>query len=119
MNYSGPLAGGKLEATAQYGIHDWREWQEIGVAGGPDRSYSDYAEDTRSGELGLTYIRPLKPKWTLETRLIHQFESFDDVATGSDTTGGVVAPRGAGSRPRATRRNRSSGPWSATSTARP
>jgi hypothetical protein len=23
VNYSGPLAGGKLEATAQYGIHDW------------------------------------------------------------------------------------------------
>jgi hypothetical protein len=28
-NYSGPLAGGKIEATAQYGIHDWQEWQEI------------------------------------------------------------------------------------------
>jgi hypothetical protein len=27
---------------------------------------SDYAEDTKSGELGLTYIRPLAPKWTLE-----------------------------------------------------
>ncbi|MBO9559541.1 MAG: TonB-dependent receptor [Caulobacter sp.] len=91
-NYSGPLAGGKLEATAQYGIHDWQEWQEIGVTGGPDRNYSDYAEDTKSGELGLTYIRPIKPKWTLETRLIHHFERFDEVATGSETVRGVVGP---------------------------
>jgi hypothetical protein len=91
-NYSGPLAGGKLEATAQYGIHDWQEWQEIGVTGGPDRSFSDYAEDTRSGELGLTYIRPIKPKWTLETRVIHQFEHFENEASGSETEGGVVAP---------------------------
>jgi hypothetical protein len=29
VNYSGPAAGGKLEATAQYGLHDWQEWQKI------------------------------------------------------------------------------------------
>lgn len=92
LNYSAPAAGGKLEATAQYGIHDWQEWQTIGVTGGPDRSRSAYAEDTKSGELGLTYIRPLKPKWTLETRLIHQFEKFDEVATGDETEKGVVLP---------------------------
>lgn len=86
VNYSGPVAGGKLEATAQYGIHDWQEWQEITSPG--VRRYSDYAEDTKSGELGLTYIRPIKPKWTLETRVIHQFEDFDEVATGSDSQAG-------------------------------
>uniref|UniRef100_B0T2Y5 TonB-dependent receptor n=1 Tax=Caulobacter sp. (strain K31) TaxID=366602 RepID=B0T2Y5_CAUSK len=86
LNYSGPLAGGKLEATARYGIHDWQEWQTISAPG--VLRTSDYAEDTKSGELGLTYIRPLKPKWTLETRVIHQFEHFDEVATGSDTTDG-------------------------------
>jgi hypothetical protein len=86
VNYSGPLAGGKIEATAEYGIHDWNEWQKITSPG--VLRYSDYGEDTKSGELGLTYIRPLKPKWTLETRVIHQFEKFDDVATGSDTTDG-------------------------------
>ena len=88
VNYSGPLAGGKLEATAQYGIHDWHEWQDIGA--GPDLDHSDYVENTKSGELGLTYIRPLKPKWTLETRVIHQFEHFDEVATGLQTVGGVA-----------------------------
>ncbi|MFZ0266872.1 TonB-dependent receptor plug domain-containing protein [Caulobacter sp.] len=83
LNYAGPLAGGKIEATAEYGVDDWNEWQKISSPG-VLRS-SDYAEDNKSGELGLTYIRPLKPKWTLETRVIHQFESFDQVATGSDT----------------------------------
>ncbi len=94
VNYSVPWPAASWSATAQYGIHDWREWREIGVAGGPDRSYSDYAEDTKSGELGLTYIRPLKPKWTLETRLIHQFESFDDVATGERHHGRRGGPGG-------------------------
>ncbi len=88
VNYSGPLAGGKLEATAQYGLHDWHEWQDVGA--GPDLDHSDYVEDTKSGELGLTYIRPIKPKWTLETRVIHQFEHFDEVATGLQTVGGVA-----------------------------
>jgi hypothetical protein len=40
--------------------------------------------------VGLTYIRPLAPKWTLETRVIHQFEHFDErLASGSETEGGV------------------------------
>jgi outer membrane receptor protein involved in Fe transport len=87
VNYSGPLAGGKVEATAEYGVHDWKEWQKISSPG--VLRTSDYAEDTKSGELGVTYIRPLKPKWTLETRVIHQFESFDDVATGADSQAGL------------------------------
>ncbi|EJL31586.1 outer membrane receptor protein [Caulobacter sp. AP07] len=90
LNYSGPVGGGKLEATAQYGIHDWEEWQRTESQAALRRS--DYAEDTRSGELGLTWIRPLKPRWTLETRAIHQFEHFDEVSTGGDTVGGVASP---------------------------
>ena len=92
LNYSGPVGGGKLEATGQYGVHDWQEWQTIGTEGGPDLARSDYAQDTRSGELGLTWIRPIKPRWTLETRLIHQFEHFDQVATGDETKGGLAQP---------------------------
>ncbi|CAN5344152.1 TonB-dependent receptor [soil metagenome] len=90
LNYGGPVGGGKLEATAQYGLHDWNEWQAITAPAVLRRSA--YAEDTRSGELGLTWIRPIKPRWTLETRLIHQFEHFDEVSTGGDTLGGVASP---------------------------
>lgn len=90
VNYSGPLAGGKLEATAQYGVEDWKEWQAISSPTALRRS--DYAEDETSGELGLTWIRPLKPKWTLETRVIHQFEDFDETATGAESENGVSEP---------------------------
>jgi hypothetical protein len=90
VNYSGPLAGGKIDATAEYRIHDWQEWQKISSP--TALRFSDYGEDTKSGELGLTYIRPIKPKWTLETRVIHQFEHFDEVSTGSNTDGGVADP---------------------------
>lgn len=90
LNYSGPMAGGKLEATAKYGVSDWHEWQTIGVPGGGDVDDSAYDEKDKSGELGLTWIRPLQPKWTLETRVIHQFEDFDQVATGQETVGGVA-----------------------------
>jgi hypothetical protein len=89
-DYTGPLAGGKLEATAQYGVKDWQEWQQIDSPTALRRS--DYAEDSKSGELGLTWIRPLKPRWTLETRVIHQFEHFDQVATGGETQNGVASP---------------------------
>ncbi|WP_165190804.1 TonB-dependent receptor plug domain-containing protein [Caulobacter soli] len=90
VNYSGPLAGGKIEATGEYKLHDWQEWQKISSP--TALRYSDYGEDTKSGELGLTYIRPLAPKWTLETRVIHQFETFDNVSTGSETDGGASEP---------------------------
>jgi len=90
LNYAAPAFGGKIEATAEYWIADWQEWQEISSP--TARRYSDYAEEEKSGELGLTYIRPLKPKWTLETRVIHQFERFDEVAVGSETDNGVTDP---------------------------
>ena len=84
--------GGKLEATAKYGVNDWHDWQIIGAADTADYSRSAYDEKEKSGELGLTWIRPLKPRWTLETRLIHQFESFDEVATGEQVEGGAAQP---------------------------
>ncbi|WP_421736331.1 TonB-dependent receptor plug domain-containing protein [Caulobacter sp.] len=90
-NYNGPLAGGKLDATARYGINDWQEWslQRSPVA----LRESNYAEDSKSGELGLTWTRPLKPKWTLETRVIHEFEHFDNVSTGDETLAGAAKPQ--------------------------
>ncbi len=90
VNYSGPFAGGKLEATARYGIHDWQEY-------GQDTSPTSlrrttYSEDTKYGEVGLTYIRPLAPKWTLETRAIHSFDTFDNSSTGAERVSGVDSP---------------------------
>jgi hypothetical protein len=90
LNYSGPVGGGKLEATAEYGVHDWQDWQQSQSPTALRRTA--YAEDTRSGELGLTWIRPLRPRWTLETRAIHHFEDFDNVSTGGETINGAASP---------------------------
>ncbi|WP_454718264.1 TonB-dependent receptor plug domain-containing protein [Caulobacter segnis] len=86
-NFTGPVAGGKLEATARYGVNDWQEWQELSSPVAFRRSA--YAEESHSGELGLTYTRPLAPKWNLETRAIHSFENFDNVSTSDQTLSGV------------------------------
>lgn len=90
-NFSGPVLGGKLEATARFGVHDWEEWQVLRSPIALRRS--DYAEESHSGELGLTYTRPLAPRWNLETRLIHSFENFDNVSTGDETLNGAVVPQ--------------------------
>ncbi|WP_425994696.1 TonB-dependent receptor plug domain-containing protein [Caulobacter sp. DWR1-3-2b1] len=89
-NYTGPVAGGKLDATARYGVNDWQSWslQRSAVA----LRESDYAEESKSGELGLTFTRPIMPRWALETRAIHEFETFEDVSTGNETLGGAARP---------------------------
>ncbi|WP_306002268.1 TonB-dependent receptor [Brevundimonas sp. C43] len=89
-NYTGPLFGGKLEGTARYGLNDYQNWTELSSPMSLRRS--DYAEDGDSGELGLTWTRTLNPRWTLETRLIHEFSSFDSVSGSNETLNGTAAP---------------------------
>ncbi|WP_295239837.1 TonB-dependent receptor [uncultured Brevundimonas sp.] len=89
-NYTGPLFGGKLEGTARYGLNDYQNWTELSSPISLRRS--DYAEDGDSGELGLTWTRTLNPRWTLETRLIHEFSSFDSVSGSNETLNGTAAP---------------------------
>lgn len=89
-NYTGPLFGGKLEGTARYGLNDYQNWTALSSPTSLRRS--DYAEDGDSGELGLTWTRTLNPRWTLETRLIHEFSSFDSVSGSNETLNGTAAP---------------------------
>ncbi len=90
VNYSGPLGGGKIDATARYGTNDFQNWQELSSAQSLRRS--DYAQDSNSGELGLTWTRTLRPSWTLESRLIHEFSSFDSVSAANARVNGVSEP---------------------------
>ncbi|MDR7232692.1 hypothetical protein J2X45_003801 [Caulobacter sp. BE264] len=88
-NYSAPLAGGKIEATARFGVGDWNQWQTLTSAIAERRS--SYADEDHSGELGVTYTRPLAPNWALETRAIHSFESFESASVSDETLNGVKA----------------------------
>ena len=89
-NYAGPVAGGKIDATARYAQNDWQEWRLLESPTALRRSA--FAEDSTSGELGVTWTRPLNPRWTMETRMIHEFTSFDNVNTGNETLDGVTEP---------------------------
>lgn len=91
-NYAGPAAGGKIDATARYGVQDWQDWMRLSSPVAL-REFT-YAEESTFGELGLTYTRPLSPRWTLESRAMHEFEDFDNVATDDATLNGVVGPQG-------------------------
>ena len=88
--YAGPLMGGKIDLTARYGINDWHN---INRQTAPDvlrESLSD--EDTTSGEVGVVYTRPLSKRLKLETRFIHEFEEFDNVATSLTRERGTEEP---------------------------
>ncbi|MFC5372205.1 TonB-dependent receptor plug domain-containing protein [Brevundimonas faecalis] len=89
-NYSGPLMGGKIDLTARYGINDWHNINRQTAPQLLRESLSD--EDTSSGELGVVYTRPLTQRLKLETRFIHEFEDFDNVATSLTREGGVDSP---------------------------
>jgi hypothetical protein len=89
-NYSGPLASGKIDATARYGINDYQSFQVLESPVALRRS--DYAEDGHSGELGLTWSRPLNPRWSLETRAIHEFSDFDSLSTSRTRLNGADEP---------------------------
>lgn len=86
-NYSGPLVGGKIDLTARLGVNDWHgvQIQTSPIALRENRD----DQDSTSGELGLVYTRALNPRWTLETRLIHQFEDFDNTSVGNTRLNGV------------------------------
>ena len=86
-NFSRPFWGGKLEGTARYGVNDWQQWQQLDSSTAYRRS--DYAEESHSNELGLTYTRPLAPKWNLETRAMFTSENFDNTSTSDETLSGT------------------------------
>ncbi len=89
-NYSSPFMGGKIDLTARYGINDWHN---INRQTAPDvLRESLYDNDSKSGEVGVVYTRPLSEKLKLETRFIHEFEEFDNVSTSRNRDGAVISP---------------------------
>ena len=88
--YAGPLAGGKVDLTARYGINDWQDYNTSESASMFRESLG--SEDSKSGEFGVTWERPLNARFKLETRLMHEFSSWDGVSTYNVLQNGVGAP---------------------------
>lgn len=88
--YAGPLAGGKVDLTARYGINDWQGYNTSRSATAFRESLD--SEDSDSGEFGVTWERPLNDRFKLETRLMHEFGSWDGVSTYNVLNNGVDAP---------------------------
>lgn len=88
--YAGPLAGGKVDLTARYGINDWQGYNTSQSATAFRESLD--SEDADGGEFGVTWERPLNDRFKLETRLMHEFGSWDGVSTYNVLNNGVDAP---------------------------
>jgi len=88
--YAGPLAGGKVDVTARYGINDWQGWNtaQSETTLRDSRNY----EDGDSGEFGVTWERPLGARFKLETRLMHEFGSWDGASVYNVDNNGVADP---------------------------
>lgn len=89
-NFSSPLLGGKVDLTARYGINDWHNINRQTAPG--VRREALFDEDTKSGEVGVVYTRPLSERLKLETRFIHEFEEFDNVATSRNREADIEEP---------------------------
>jgi outer membrane cobalamin receptor len=90
INYASPFLGGKIDATARYGVDDWNSYDRFTTAS--SERLSTYGDDSEDFELGVTYTRPLSDTLTLEARLIHEAGNSDSVSTYVETSGGVVGP---------------------------
>lgn len=88
-NYAGPLMGGKIDLTARYGVNDWHG---VSRQTAPDVLRLTLEDrDSKSGEFGLVFSRPLSRRLKLETRFIHEFEDFDSLGVQRNRENGVEA----------------------------
>lgn len=90
INFAQPFMGGKIDVTARYGVNDYHSYTEL--TSGADFRLSQFENDGDGGEIGGVYTRSLNEKMNLETRFIHQFNSFESTSTSNSTLGGTPSP---------------------------
>ncbi|KQW82580.1 TonB-dependent receptor plug domain-containing protein [Brevundimonas sp. Root1279] len=89
-NFATPLFGGKIDLTARYGVNDFHS---VSLQTATDvRRENLYDDDGDSGEFGAVYTRPLSPRLNLETRLIHEWSTFDNASTSRTRLGAIDNP---------------------------
>ncbi|MBB5746662.1 TonB-dependent receptor plug domain-containing protein [Brevundimonas variabilis] len=89
-NFATPLAGGKIDLTARYGLNDYEQVDRL--TNPTTLRESLYAEDGSSGEFGAVFTRPMGTRFSSETRFIHEFSDFDSVSTSRGRVGANVSP---------------------------
>lgn len=86
-NYSGPLAGGKIDLTGRVGRGDWHGVTEQKA---PDLlRYSETNDENLNAELGVVYTRPMGQGVTMEGRFIHTFADFESVSNSRGHIGPI------------------------------
>lgn len=89
-NFATRLLGGKIDLTARYGINDFHS---LTLQSSPTvRRENLFDNEGSGGEFGVVYSRPLSARLNLETRFIHQFNTFEGISTGRTRTGAVDSP---------------------------
>lgn len=88
--FKGPVLGGMLDVTARYGVNDWVNSSLQTSDTVKRESYS--GNDGTSGEVGVTYTRAINPRIKSETRMIHEFSTFESVDRSNLTLNGTAEP---------------------------
>lgn len=92
LNWASPLFGGKIDATTRVGVSDFQGFDLF--TSPTSRRYETFESDEDQFEFGVTYTRPLRTGLSLETRLIHEQNAFDNLSTFEETQGSVSDPLG-------------------------
>lgn len=88
--YAGPLAGGRIDTTARLSVSDFAREEVLTSSTARRENLGD--NDSKSGELGLTYTRPVVEKLTMESRFIHSFTEFENASVNRTSLAGVDQP---------------------------
>ena len=89
-NFAQPFMGGKIDVTARYGVNDYHSFTEL--TSGADFRLSQFENESDGGEVGGVYTRALNDRMSLETRFIHQFNSYESVSISNSSVGGLPTP---------------------------
>ena len=89
-NFATPVLDGKIDLTARWGINDYHSINRQTAPGVLRENF--FEDDGSGGEFGAVYTRPLSTRLNLETRFIHQFNTFEGISTSRTRIGAVDSP---------------------------
>ncbi|WP_396594446.1 TonB-dependent receptor plug domain-containing protein [Brevundimonas sp. R86498] len=89
-NYADAFMGGKIDLTGRIGQFDYSQWSLQDAPGILRENRFD--EEETNGEVGLVFTRPMGTGLVSETRLIHEWEDFENASLSNNRVDAVVSP---------------------------